>query len=56
VRKSEAGRELDGRTCDDMPSGKVHLVPVRAKRMPMIAQVGQLGVGNRVGWMTNRFV
>ena len=43
VRKSEAGRELDGRTYDDMPSRESavggHPVPARAKRMSMIAHV-----------------
>jgi hypothetical protein len=39
VRKSEAGRKLEGRTYDDMPSRAAHLVPARAKRMSMIADV-----------------
>jgi protein gp37 len=39
VRKSEAGRELDGRTYDDMPSRTSYAVPSRAKRVAMIAEV-----------------
>ena len=39
VRKSEAGRELDSRTYDDMPSRTSYPVPARAKRAKMIAEV-----------------
>lgn len=39
VRKSEAGRELDGRTYDDMPLRTSHFVPARAKRATMITEV-----------------
>lgn len=39
VRKSEAGRILDGRTYDDMPSSSSRCIPARKKRMTMIAEV-----------------
>ncbi len=39
VRKSEAGRELDKRTYDDMPSRISNAAPARADRLAMIVQV-----------------
>jgi protein gp37 len=39
VRKSEAGRELDGRTYDDMPLRTLHPVLSRLKREALIAQL-----------------
>jgi protein gp37 len=48
VRKSEAGRELDGRTYDDMPSRISHPVPARTKRATMIAEVASWANGSSV--------
>ena len=39
VRKSEAGRELDGKTFDEMPERIAHVVPQRSERLLMIADV-----------------
>ena len=39
VRKSEAGRELEGRTYDAMPERSQHAVPPQRVRMAMIEQV-----------------
>lgn len=39
VRKSAAGRELDGRTYDDMPPRSAHCMPARTMRVAMIAEV-----------------
>lgn len=41
VRKSEAGRELSGRTFDEMPPRMQHPVPSRANRLMMIEEVGK---------------
>jgi protein gp37 len=38
VRKSEAGRELDGRTYDEMPRRSAFQIPIRAKRLAMLAE------------------
>jgi protein gp37 len=39
VRKSEAGRKLEGRTFDDMPERSVHPIAPHLARMEMIAEV-----------------
>jgi protein gp37 len=39
VRKSEAGRLLDGRTYDDMPERSTKAVPERSDRLSMLRQV-----------------
>jgi protein gp37 len=39
VRKSESGRELDGRTYDEMPNRTSHLPRSRADRVAMITEV-----------------
>jgi protein gp37 len=39
VRKSQAGRNLDGRTYDDMPSRTSQRVPPRARRDALVADV-----------------
>ncbi len=43
VRKSEAGRSLDGQTYDGMPSRTEHPVPPRSKRVALIAHVASWG-------------
>jgi hypothetical protein len=48
VRKSEAGRELDGRAYDDMPARTSHSAPARADRMAMIAEVGSWTTGSAI--------
>jgi protein gp37 len=40
VRKSKFGREIDGRTYDDMPARQTKEPPPRAKRLEMIAALG----------------
>jgi protein gp37 len=39
VRKSEHGRELNGRTFDEMPARVSHAVPSKQERLAMIAEV-----------------
>ena len=39
VRKSEAGRALNGQTYDEMPKLKSAVIPPRDKRLAMIAEV-----------------
>ncbi|HEV2970962.1 MAG TPA: phage Gp37/Gp68 family protein [Pirellulales bacterium] len=41
VRKSEAGRALEGRTFDDMPTRSAHRPPSKADRTAMIAAVNK---------------
>jgi hypothetical protein len=45
VRKSKAGRDLDGRTYDAMPPRVSNPVPLRAARLAMIAEIDQLSPG-----------
>lgn len=41
VRKSETGRELDGRTYDEMPPASLHPVAPRQARLDLIRVVGK---------------
>jgi len=45
VRKSKAGRELDGRTYDEMPAIAERAMPSRARRLEMIVEVEQRCAG-----------
>ena len=47
VRKSEAGRELDGSTYDAMPSRRQAEVAPRQRRLAMIGEVNGVGMGSQ---------
>lgn len=52
VRKSEAGRELDGRTYNDMPRRSSNRMPARTKRMTMIAEVATWANSSPLYWQS----
>ena len=46
VRKSEAGRKLQGRTFDEMPKRTRYPIPAKPDRLAMIAEVGNWELGS----------
>jgi len=50
VRKSEAGRLLDGQTYDDMPDRTIHVVRSKSDRLMMINEVEQWPKPARIGF------